>query len=117
MIQIQTYQTNGYMKIEVKGHANYAEHGKDIVCAAVSAIMQTALLGLHSVAETYPEYVKAIETEERLHCDVSIKDTSTFKGLLELIKGVALRDDCSDDMKQYLEDGLQKLQDQPNTVT
>lgn len=30
----------------VKGHANYAEHGKDIVCSAISAITQTAILGL-----------------------------------------------------------------------
>jgi len=28
------------------GHAEYDEHGQDIVCAAVSAIMQTAVLGL-----------------------------------------------------------------------
>ena len=30
----------------VKGHANYAEHGQDIVCASVSAIVQTAIAGL-----------------------------------------------------------------------
>jgi uncharacterized protein YsxB (DUF464 family) len=64
MIQIQTSQHNGYMKIEVHGHANYDEHGKDIVCAAVSAIMQTALLGLHSVAEAYPEYVRIQEDQQ-----------------------------------------------------
>ncbi|MBR5948454.1 MAG: ribosomal-processing cysteine protease Prp [Clostridia bacterium] len=29
-----------------KGHAGYAEHGEDIVCAAVSAITQTALIGI-----------------------------------------------------------------------
>lgn len=32
-------QTDG--KITIKGHANYAERGKDIVCAAVSALTQT----------------------------------------------------------------------------
>lgn len=30
----------------VAGHANAATHGKDIVCAAVSALTQTALLGI-----------------------------------------------------------------------
>ena len=30
----------------IKGHAGMAEHGQDIVCAAVSALAQTALLGL-----------------------------------------------------------------------
>lgn len=34
---------------EVSGHSGYAEVGKDIVCAAVSAIVQTAILGLTDV--------------------------------------------------------------------
>jgi hypothetical protein len=34
---------------EVSGHSGYAEAGKDIVCAAVSAIVQTAILGLTDV--------------------------------------------------------------------
>lgn len=29
------------------GHAEYAERGKDIVCAAASAIMQTAIIGIN----------------------------------------------------------------------
>ena len=28
-----------YISLEVVGHANYAEHGQDLVCAAVSAIV------------------------------------------------------------------------------
>lgn len=34
----------------VKGHANYAESGKDIVCAAVSAITYTTIAGLLNLA-------------------------------------------------------------------
>jgi len=34
----------------VKGHAGYDEVGKDIVCAAVSAVVQTAVIGLQEVA-------------------------------------------------------------------
>jgi len=37
------------MGFEVYGHSGYAEAGKDIVCAAVSAIVQTAILGLMDV--------------------------------------------------------------------
>jgi hypothetical protein len=33
---------------EVDGHANTADHGKDIVCAGVAALTQTALLGLEN---------------------------------------------------------------------
>ena len=30
-------------QITIKGHANYAEHGQDIVCAAVSSIVTTSI--------------------------------------------------------------------------
>ena len=33
-----------------RGHAGWAEHGSDVVCSAVSAILQTAQLGLSEVA-------------------------------------------------------------------
>ena len=39
------YSTDGNVhELSVEGHAEYAEHGKDIVCAGVSALTQ-ALLG------------------------------------------------------------------------
>jgi uncharacterized protein YsxB (DUF464 family) len=34
-----------------KGHAEYAEKGKDIVCSAVSALTQATLLGLSNYVE------------------------------------------------------------------
>ncbi|MCQ2792610.1 MAG: ribosomal-processing cysteine protease Prp [Bacilli bacterium] len=33
-------------KIEIKGHANYAPKGNDIVCAAVSSLLTTAINSL-----------------------------------------------------------------------
>ncbi|MDN5332589.1 MAG: uncharacterized protein PWP45_1814 [Tepidanaerobacteraceae bacterium] len=38
-------------ELSLKGHAGYAEYGRDIVCAAVSALVETAVLGLENVAE------------------------------------------------------------------
>jgi len=35
----------------VTGHAGYADHGQDIVCAAVSALAQTAILALRRLTE------------------------------------------------------------------
>lgn len=35
-----------FTSYKISGHAEYAENGKDIVCAAVSALGQTILLGL-----------------------------------------------------------------------
>jgi len=37
-------------KFEVVGHAEYDEPGRDLVCCAVSAIVQTTVLGLLDVA-------------------------------------------------------------------
>lgn len=47
MIEI-IFQTkdNRIKGFSVTGHANTAPHGSDIVCAGVSALTQTALLGL-----------------------------------------------------------------------
>lgn len=36
--------------IECDGHTNYGEKGEDIVCAALSSIVQTAVLGILQVA-------------------------------------------------------------------
>ena len=46
MIKINVSAESGRMTIEVEGHAMYDAHGRDIVCAGVSAILQTAVLGL-----------------------------------------------------------------------
>lgn len=48
MITVDVYRAeDGSIRgFRAKGHAGYAEHGADIVCAAVSAITQTAALGL-----------------------------------------------------------------------
>lgn len=42
---------------EIKGHAGYGEPGRDIVCSAVSALAQTAVLGLSDVAGVRPQVV------------------------------------------------------------
>lgn len=36
----------------IRGHANYVKHGPDIVCAAVSAIGQTAYVGVKAFTNT-----------------------------------------------------------------
>lgn len=34
--------------LSARGHAGFAAHGSDIVCAAVSAILETALMGIEA---------------------------------------------------------------------
>ena len=53
MIKIKIKHLNNHINyVEVKGHANYSnsENG-DIVCASVSSVVQTALLGLLNVVK------------------------------------------------------------------
>ena len=50
MIKIKvSKKSNEITKIVITGHANYAEYGKDIVCAAVSATVLTTLNGIIAI--------------------------------------------------------------------
>ena len=62
MIHVRARLGNGRTSIEVDGHEEHAEGGR--VCAAVSAITQTALLGLEQVARQYPDLVSIEITQE-----------------------------------------------------
>ena len=42
--------------IEITGHANYAEVGKDIVCAGVTALTQTLIRSLEELVGDEVEY-------------------------------------------------------------
>lgn len=61
MIRVRARLGDGHTSIEVDGHEQQAEQGR--VCAAVSAITQTALLGLAQVAEQHPDIVSIEITE------------------------------------------------------
>jgi hypothetical protein len=56
MIRIEVIRGAGekFKSLEICGHAGYAEYGKDIVCAAVSALAETAALSLEKVAGVKP---------------------------------------------------------------
>jgi uncharacterized protein YsxB (DUF464 family) len=51
MIKICIYRDdeNNIVKYTVEGHANSAEYGKDIVCASISILAQTAILALYEL--------------------------------------------------------------------
>lgn len=62
MIHVRARLGNGRTVIEVDGHEGHVEDGR--VCAAVSAITQTALLGLQVIAEQHPDLVSVDITQE-----------------------------------------------------
>ena len=55
-------------RFEIAGHAGYAPHGDDIVCAAVSALGQAAILGLEEVLGIVPQV--ELDQEGRLVCQL-----------------------------------------------
>lgn len=75
----------GFIKgFTVSGHSDYGEHGSDIVCSAVSALTQTALLGLKNIANIKVLY--SIK-DGFLSCDIpEIKDRD------EMLKSCAILD-------------------------
>jgi uncharacterized protein YsxB (DUF464 family) len=59
MIKVHVVRNeNNITSIKVTGHAGYAEHGQDIVCAAVSALVETAVLGIENIACIRPMVIK-----------------------------------------------------------
>lgn len=67
MIQVDIYyQETSIRGYAVTGHAGYAKSGEDVVCAAVSALTQTALLGLNEVLQNKPQW--KIAEEGYLEC-------------------------------------------------
>lgn len=62
MIVVRARLGDGRTSIEVSGHDDPAVGGR--VCAAVSAITQTALLGLDQVAQQFPDDVSVEIIEE-----------------------------------------------------
>lgn len=64
MTKIAIYQNSGgqIVSCEISGHTRTAEKGSDIVCAAISALSQAALLGLVRYAKAEVDYtIKADE--------------------------------------------------------
>lgn len=51
MIQIDVYYSSSdkIARLEISGHADYADFGEDIVCAGVSALAETAILSVKSL--------------------------------------------------------------------
>ncbi len=70
------------LAFDIKGHADYADKGQDIVCAAVSALGQTAILALTQLTDLEVEY-KIQEDLPFLFCKVNLpqddRDTDTIR--------------------------------------
>lgn len=77
--------------ISIKGHAGYAEHGKDIVCAGVSVLWQGLIESVYKLTDDEP---KVICTRENTYKLIYTKDKSEIMQTLILsfliaIEGIA----------------------------
>jgi uncharacterized protein YsxB (DUF464 family) len=62
VIEIRARLGDGHTLLEVSGHEGHAVDGR--VCAAITAITQTALLGLEEYARQYPDLVSVEINQE-----------------------------------------------------
>ena len=75
MIEITVQKkADNFQKVVCSGHAEYNVDGEDIVCSAVSSIVQTAALGMLTVAAAP---VRVIKDDEKAYFEIVIpKDLS-----------------------------------------
>jgi len=72
MIKIKyTIVDKTYTKLETSGHAEYADHGSDIICAGVSTVM----VGLMNALDE----IEGVEIKEKKNHIVIINETSSRK--------------------------------------
>lgn len=94
-IQVRRGPNGAIEELQVSGHSGFADRGEDIVCAAVSALAQTALMGLERVAEQ--PLTKKIR-DGYLHCKLkaggSPESAAKAQAILETVV-LGLRDIAS----------------------
>lgn len=77
MTKVKFSRKNGkFVAVECEGHSDYADAGMDIVCAALSSVIQTAVLGLMQVAGIGVGYEV---DEERGYLKATLPDKITDK--------------------------------------
>lgn len=74
-IQINRNKAQQIVKCHISGHAEYDEHGYDIVCAAVSVLSCTAILGLQDIAQQAGTY-----NNRSGECTISLEGDITENG-------------------------------------
>lgn len=79
-IEITRNQVNEIVGFTANGHANYHKAGEDIVCAGVSALTQTAVLG---VARYLPDDVYCQAGAGKLVLKLQSKPTVETNAILE----------------------------------
>ena len=97
MIVITVIKKNqNILTLEATGHSGYAESGKDIVCSAVSTLMQSLLNGLLEVVKITPKFnidedlahmSISVDINEKKMKDIQILMQTTYLALKSIQQG------------------------------
>jgi len=100
-VLVRRTSDGGVAEMTVTGHAGWAEPGEDIVCAGVSALVVTALIGLKKVAG-HPHQGQA--KSGRMYCKLLTGGTaeSALKAQAVLETTILGLKDIAKDYKQFI---------------
>lgn len=99
MITVTVWRKNGeFNKVESKGHAGFAEEGRDIICAAVSALMVNTVNSIDSFTD---DVIHVISDEGYLSLEFIVGPSKESKLLMDsLMLGLSQIQDSYE--KDYL---------------
>lgn len=84
MIKIKLDDEN--LSLTITGHADYAEYGKDIVCAGVSSLVQTLAL----YAEKHGGRANMSGGNAEIDCPHTKEAREVFKCISDGLRGIAM---------------------------
>lgn len=88
MIKITIHRTaSGIQSFEMTGHANFAEHGKDLVCAGVSAVVFGSINAIESLCHVQAN-IKLGRNGGFLTYALPKLDDETFQNAQLLLEGM-----------------------------
>ena len=76
MVKIKLFSDplGNIIQYDIKGHANFAPYGEDIVCAAISVLSQTTLMGLVEILQLNAKEVFYKIDENTGYLNVELRD-------------------------------------------
>lgn len=85
VVRVDTNKEGLITGYEVNGHAGLAEAGKDILCAAVSSITQTPILGMEQHLQRHP---KVVTRDGVLQVQLDKADAKTQLLLMTMVSAI-----------------------------
>ncbi len=98
------YNNDHIVGFEANGHTGYAPQGHDILCASISSIMQTAVLGLVNLTDLKLNY-KTDEKKGKICLKIEDKNFETqafYDGQVILKTMVCGINDVASEFKKYI---------------